>query len=318
MGFHDVRFPDDIAYGSAGGPGYFTNVIVTDSGAEERVARWSEARHRYDASYSIRRISTLQSLKEFYVARQGVANSFRYKDWADFTSNSDGTSAETDTDVLIGTGTGSQTTFQLIKKYTSGPTTRNRTITHPVSGTVVISLDDVSQASGWSVNTTTGIVTFTSAPALDVEVKAGFQFDVPVRFGEELDEVLSMNYESFDQGSIPSIPLIEVINEEPVDDEFYFGGAATPVSVSADITLTLIDGRVQRLDPTGPGFKVFLPDETNLKPGGPYFYIQNPDVTDSLLLRTNGDVAVATIAADSKVVVILGLNASSVKTWYVF
>lgn len=320
MGFHDTRFPDDIAYGSQGGPGYNTNVIVTDSGAEERVARWSETRHRYDAAYGIRTLNQVNTVKIFYVARQGVANSFRFKDFADFTSATNGRDAHDDEDVSIGTGDASDTTFQLIKKYTDGPTTRNRTITYPVSGTVLIALDTVAKTEGvdYTVNHTTGVVTFTSAPGAAVDITAGFEFDVGVRFGEEVDDVLQMTYDSFGSGSIPSIPLIEVINEEPVDDEFYFGGAASPVSVSADITLTQINGRVQRLDPTASGFKVFLPDETNLKFGGPYFYIQNPDASFTMLLRTNLDVAVATIAANSNVVVVLGLNASSVKTWYVF
>jgi uncharacterized protein (TIGR02217 family) len=324
MGFHDVRFPDDIAYGSQGGPGFNTNVIVTDSGAEERIARWSEARHRYDVSYGIRTLSQVNILKEFYMARQGVANAFRYKDFADFTTGTTGTGAHTNLDVLIGVGDGSNKNFQLIKIYESGGFLRNRTITYPVVGTVLVTEDGVSQTLGedFTVNSTTGVVSFTVAPVNLKDVKAGFEFDVPVRFGEEVDASLQMTYDSFESGSISSIPLIEVINEEPVDDEFYFGGAATPIALDADITLTQINGRVQRLDPTGSGKKVFLPDETNLKLGGPYFYMQNADTTDSFALRTFADVAVATIAkspdAGSRVVVVLGLNASSVKTWYVF
>ena len=320
MGFAEIQFPDDIAYGSSGGPGFNTNVIVTDSGAEERVTRWSEARHRYNVAYGIRTLDQLNIVKAFYLKRNGIAIGFRYKDWQEFTSAVNGRDAHTNSDINIGTGDASDTTFQLVKKYTDAVVTRTRTITKPVSGTVLIAVDGVSQTDGadFTVNTTTGLVTFTTVPGAGKSVTAGYEFDVPVRFGEEVDALLSINYESFQQGAISDIPLIELINEEPVDDEFYFGGAAISKTVGADITLTQINGRVQQLDPTGPGFKVFLPDETNLKLGGPYFYIQNPDLSFSLLLRTSADVAVATIAADSNVVVILGLNASSVKTWFVF
>ena len=38
------------------------------------------------------------------------------------------------------------------------------------------------QLPGWSVDTTTGFVTFSTPPALEVEVTADFEFDVPVRF----------------------------------------------------------------------------------------------------------------------------------------
>ncbi len=324
MAFHEVQFPTDIAYGSVGGPGFNTNVIVTDSGAEERIARWSDARHRYNAAYGIRTHDQLNAVKVFYYARSGVANGFRYKDFHDFTSSLNGRDTELATDVTIGTGDASATTFQLIKTYISSPTTASRVITKPIAGTILIEVNDVAQTDGadYTINATTGIVTFTTVPGAGHEITAGFQFDVPVRFGEEIDSLLAMNYETFGSGGILDIPLIEIVNEEPVDDLFYFGGAATPVSVGADITITQIDGRVQRLDANGSGHKIFLPDETNLKLGGPYFYIQNPDTTDSLSLRTSADVAVATIAKSpdvgSSIVVVLGLNASSVKTWYVF
>jgi uncharacterized protein (TIGR02217 family) len=57
-----------------------------------------------------------------------------------------------------------------------------RTITKPVAGTVKVYLDGIEQLSGWSADTTTGLVTFGMAPALGVEVTADFEFDVPVRF----------------------------------------------------------------------------------------------------------------------------------------
>ena len=323
MAFAEIQFPDNIAYGSSGGPGFNTNVIVTDSGAEERVARWSEARHRYNVAYGIRTLDQLNIVKDFYIKRQGIAIGFRYKDWQEFTSATNGRDAHTNADVNIGTGDGSQTTFQLIKKYTDAVVTRTRTITKPVSGKVLIAVDGVSKSEGgdFTVNTTTGVVLFTTIPPNTHAVTAGFEFDVPVRFGEEVDSLLSINYESFKQGGIADIPLIELINEEPVDDEFYFGGAKD-TAVTGDLTLTQIDGRVHRLDPDQSGHKIFLPDVTNLKLGGPYFYIVNADTTFTMLLRTDADVAIGTIAkspdAGSSIVIVLGLNASSVKTWYVF
>jgi uncharacterized protein (TIGR02217 family) len=82
---------------------------------------------------------------------------------------------------LLGTGDDTQTQFQLVKHYPSGSVVEVRTITKPVAGTVRVYLDDVEQASVWSVDTTTGLVTFSAAPALGVEVTADFEFDVPVR-----------------------------------------------------------------------------------------------------------------------------------------
>ena len=76
-----------------------------------------------------------------------------------------------------------------------------------MSGTVDIYVDSVLQSSGVSVDTTTGVVTFSSAPALGEVITAEFEFDVPVRF--DTDE-MAVSMDSFDAGNWSSIPLIEV------------------------------------------------------------------------------------------------------------
>jgi len=54
MGFHEVRFADDISYGSSGGPGFSTNIVRLDSGAEVRIPRWSSGTHRYNVAYGLK------------------------------------------------------------------------------------------------------------------------------------------------------------------------------------------------------------------------------------------------------------------------
>jgi uncharacterized protein (TIGR02217 family) len=46
-GFHEVRFPDNIAYGATGGPEFATTVVVTGAGHEQRNVNWTEARARW-------------------------------------------------------------------------------------------------------------------------------------------------------------------------------------------------------------------------------------------------------------------------------
>ena len=65
----------------------------------------------------------------------------------------------------------------------------------------------VVQMTGWSVNTTTGSVTFTTAPGAGVAITAGFEFDVPVRFDTDMLDV-TLDLERL--GSITSIPLLEI------------------------------------------------------------------------------------------------------------
>ncbi len=113
----------------------------------------------------------------------------------------------TATNQAIGIGDGTTTAFQLVKAYSSGAHTWTRTITKPVTGTVTVALDGIVQASGWSVDTATGLVTFTAAPASGVIVSVGFEFDVPVRFDTDR---LDVTHDLERLGSITSIPLIEL------------------------------------------------------------------------------------------------------------
>ncbi|MSU92040.1 TIGR02217 family protein, partial [Rhodobacteraceae bacterium 2CG4] len=107
----------------------------------------------------------------------------------------------------IGTGDGTTTAFQLTKLYASGAQSWTRVITKPVTGTVRIALGGVEQPSGWTVDTTTGVVTFAAAPGAGVAITAGFEFDVPVRFDTDaLDVTLDLER----LGSITSIPLLEL------------------------------------------------------------------------------------------------------------
>ncbi len=206
MAFHEVRFPDNISRGARGGPERRTQIVELASGDEERNASWANSRRRYDVAYGIRRADDLASVVAFFEARNGRLHGFRYKDWADYKSGLPSQEI-TATDQQIGTGTGSLKIFQLAKRYVSGAQSWTRTIAKPVAGTVRIALGMVEQMSGWAVDTSTGVVTFTSAPANGVIIRAGFEFDVPVRFDTD---VLDVTLDIERLGSITSIPLLEI------------------------------------------------------------------------------------------------------------
>lgn len=206
MAFHEVRFPDNISRGARGGPGRRTQVVELASGDEERNANWANSRRRYDVAFGIRRADDLAAVVAFFEARNGRLHGFRYKDWADYKSCLP-SQAITATDQQIGTGTDSLQTFQLAKRYTSGAQTWVRMIAKPVAGTVRVALGMVEQMSGWTLDTITGVITFTTAPANGVIVRAGFEFDVPVRFDSDTLDV-TLDFERL--GSITSIPLLEI------------------------------------------------------------------------------------------------------------
>jgi len=199
------RFPDDIAYGSKGGPMYNTSVIRLESGFEKRNKNWSFPLSQFDVAYGIRREASMYSLIEFFHAVSGRTHGYRFKDFSDYKSTTDMSTSVSDTDQLIGIGDNAEVDFQLIKTYTKGALSQTRNIKKPITGTVVMSLDDVPEA-GFTVDTVTGIVTFSVAPAAAVEVKAGYQYDVPVRF--ESDS-LDAKWEFFETLST-TVPITEI------------------------------------------------------------------------------------------------------------
>ncbi len=196
-GFHEVQFPPDISYGASGGPGWSTTIVTTVSGQERRNANWSQARGRWNVAHGLKRREQVAELIAFFRARKGRAFGFRFKDWTDYQAL-----AET-----LGTGDGTTRTFQLTKGYSSGGEVETRTITKPVAGTVKLYKDGIEATSGWTVDTTTGLVTFTTAPATGAVVTADFDFDVPARFDTDQME---LTIETFDLGSWGQIPVVEI------------------------------------------------------------------------------------------------------------
>jgi uncharacterized protein (TIGR02217 family) len=206
MSFHPVLFPVDISYGSAGGPQFSTDVVETISGFEQRNVNWSQARLRYNVAYGVRSAAQLETLLAFFRARQGKAYGFRFRDWTDYQS-CPAAASPAPLDQNLGSGDGTNKMFALRKAYTSGATTVYRSITKPVAGSIRVDLNGVEQLSGWTIDTETGLVTFTAAPASGVSVTAGFLFDVPVRFDSD---TLSLSLDSYGVGSANGVDLIEV------------------------------------------------------------------------------------------------------------
>jgi uncharacterized protein (TIGR02217 family) len=305
VGSHEVRFPVEISYGSRGGPGFSTSVVELDAGTEERISRWNGARRRYNARFGIREPAAIADVLEFYIAREGAAHGFRWKDWTDYSTAEDHRDDPTHLDVQIGTGDGSTTQFQLVKRYASGGVTRTRNLTKPVAGTVRVALDGLEQTTGWSVDTTTGIVTFDTAPAEDVVISAGCEFDVPVRFGEEVDEsALQIQHDFFEAETLADVPVVEIVSEETTQDEFFFGGGTT-LSLTADTSISLLTARAWSVTPDAAGRKLMLPDESSTPQGGPIFFLENASGTHSFLLTDDEGTTVATIAASTSCVLYL-------------
>ena len=210
MAFHDIRFPTAISFGASGGPERRTEIVTLGSGREERNQRWADSRRAYNAGYGVKTIAGLEAVITFFEERRGCLHGFRWKDHADFKSCA-ATATPSATDQTIGTGDGTAASFQLLKRYGSDFAPWLRTITKPVAGTLSVAVAGVAQTEGadFVCDHATGIVTFDvgKIPAEGATVTAGFEFDVPVRFGTDRLEV---SLDGFRHGSIPSVPVVEI------------------------------------------------------------------------------------------------------------
>ena len=208
MQFHEVCFPASLSFGSVGGPERRTDVVTLANGFEERNTPWAHSRRRYDAGLGMRSLDDVELLISFFEARMGQMYGFRWKDWSDYKSSA-ASADPTYLDQVIATGDGVVAVFPLVKTYRSGAQSYARPITKPVLGSVRIGLDQDEMQEGidYEVDVTTGLVTFQHPPDIAVQVRAGFEFDVPVRFDTDQIQTSVANFQA---GSVPNVPIVEV------------------------------------------------------------------------------------------------------------
>jgi uncharacterized protein (TIGR02217 family) len=203
--FDDVPYPLALGLAASVHPEFSTTVAVTASGFERRNALWSDAQLRFDVGPGVRSETELGELIAFFRARRGPARGFRLRDPTDFSSNGM-TGTPTMLDQVLGNGDGVRSAFPLVKRYGQGDEAQVRRITRPDAATLLVSLDGVARPDGWSL-APGGVLQFDNAPASGVLVRAGFLFDVPVRFAEDR---LDISGATFAAGEAPSVPLIEI------------------------------------------------------------------------------------------------------------
>jgi uncharacterized protein (TIGR02217 family) len=210
--FKEEQFPTNVAYGYASGDAFETEYVATGGGKSYKSARWALPKRKF--TIDTPRLTPTQAMAVRAFKKSvafGRLYNFRLKDWNDFTSDATGITPAsiTATDVVIGTGDGINKIFQLVKKYPSGASTLTYTIVKPVAGTVRIADagSEVFSPATWSVDTTTGIITFVSAPTTGHSITAGFQYDTPVEFDDDYLPAAIVDYNQFE---FKAIGLTEV------------------------------------------------------------------------------------------------------------
>lgn len=207
VSFLEQRFPDDISYGSTGGPEFNTDVLTTSSGHEKRNINWANARGCYNVVHGVKSKEQMQNLLSFFRNCYGKAIGFRFKDWSDYQVDKQ----------QLAIADGIATTFQLIKAYHMGEHTVERKITKPVLGSVRIFFVDNHHLRGKvepsyslqavEVDHGSGIIKFPTPPKEGQVVYASFEFDIPARFDTDL---LNASLDDYGVHSWSNISIIEL------------------------------------------------------------------------------------------------------------
>ena len=208
MSFHEIQFPPRLSLGSMGGPERLTEVVTLANGYEERNTPWAHSRRRYDAGVGMRSLDDIADLIAFFEARRGRLFGFRWKDWSDHKSCAPSRKPAFD-DQVIGIGDGVRTVFALTKTYASGDQVYVRPIVKPVLGTVRVGIenDELQDTIHYVVDVSTGQVLFDTPPDEGVQVTAGYEFDVPVRFDAD---TIQTSVANFHAGEVPDVPVVEL------------------------------------------------------------------------------------------------------------
>lgn len=209
------RLPDNIESGSGFGPSWQNVIQEAISGNEQRFAQWTKCRGVGDLSLGLQisddPVGDFKAIYAMYVAHRGSLYPWRFRCHYDCTAE----------DENFGTGDASETEFQLTMTYdpgfillgTPGALSYVRDITLVVdTPTIKVNgslLSSSNSPPDFTVSSS-GLVTFASAPANAAALTWTGTFDVPVRFDSDTLPVI-MN--AGDLAGIHSIPIKEVIGE---------------------------------------------------------------------------------------------------------
>jgi uncharacterized protein (TIGR02217 family) len=202
------RFPSCPSLGYTSRPRYENVKIRKASGALDRFRLWDYPLHDFICTVGPRAEGEISRLLEFYHALGGDYSGFRFKDYADFKSCYTDETPGDDQPLELITGD----SYQMVKEYVAGTRTQSRFIRKPRAETITIYDDGVLvNPSGYTLDASTGVVTFTSPPS--GPVTWGGEFDVPVMFQGELPvEIINYRAQSVTFG-------LEELRTEGLEEE---------------------------------------------------------------------------------------------------
>lgn len=199
MAHINARLPQEVEIGATRRDVEDVEIVTTDGGYETRNTRASQSLLQFDVAYpaSLRDGAVFQAVRAAYKAARGQTHSFDFTDYSE----------DAAVDELLGLGDGATLEFPLYLNYDFGSESYQRRIYRPVSS-IVVKKDGVVAVSGYSVDYATGVLTFSVAPALDVEVTWSGEFNIPVRFDSPLTSTgIAQHLEHIDTFTLQEVRL---------------------------------------------------------------------------------------------------------------
>ena len=139
--FDTVRFPVRVSMDARGGPRFKTSVVTMASGAESRIREWELERGEWNVSFHAKTPREWTPMLSFFRAiAAGQSNTFRFKDWLDYT-------CEPGEGFFVSVP-GSPAQVQMVKRYTYGGQTYDRFITKPITGKVTTDASGLDYSTG--------------------------------------------------------------------------------------------------------------------------------------------------------------------------
>lgn len=216
--FVDVYISDCVpGYPCLSSPRWSSSITQVDSGAERVNQRWEHPLHRYTLPEAVREHDVFEAIRDHWLVMRGPVYTFPFRDPLDFASVAlpapNIAPVVSGTDQVIGTGDGLTTTFQLKKTYVRGLQTYTRNIYHPIVSSVIATVAGADPATfsppmSYTVSRTAGTVTFSYAPAPGQTIRAGFLYDVEVRF--EADDSFDGVVRTYGLSGFADITFVEV------------------------------------------------------------------------------------------------------------
>jgi uncharacterized protein (TIGR02217 family) len=194
--FIEELFPLTLAKKIVGGLEFHTTTINNLSGVENRNINWPLPKNRYNISKNLYSSKDIEIIQTWFRVTRGKAIGFRFRDALDYSGQKE----------LIGIGNNQQSSFQLKKFYNIGKYNFVRKIIKPTIGSVKIYIDE--QLTEADINIKNGLISLPTPPKDKQEIRADFQFDIPVRFNSDL---LQTSYHSFNLYRIEQLELVEIL-----------------------------------------------------------------------------------------------------------